>query len=73
MTGDGHASSGAPIKVEVAGPDSDDGMTSVGLPTFITANLGLPAPGPEGLGGMTVPSRMIRPMWSGERSAPWTG
>jgi hypothetical protein len=35
--------------------------------------LGLPAPGPQGLGGMTVPSRMIRPMWSGESSTPWTG
>ena len=30
--------SGVPIKVEVAGPDSGDGMTSVGLPAFITAD-----------------------------------
>jgi hypothetical protein len=31
--------SGVPIKVEVAGPDSGDGMTSVGLPAFVTAGV----------------------------------
>lgn len=30
--------SGVPIKVEVAGPDSGGGMSSVGLPTFFTAD-----------------------------------
>ena len=65
--------SGVPVKVEVAGPDSGDGMTSVGLPAFFTADARPARARAGGLGGMTVPSRMIRPMWSGESSTPWTG